>query len=138
MLSIGTSYTAGSKHKPLSGGSKTKWYRVVINRFDNILDAQNAWDQFQQENRGRDETSNQRYIRLNPVLKSKVKLDDVKSLEELKRSVDTCLKSPQWKADTRAVARRLIASSFFFEEDPKFKSEDSIQGNSYAKSVRAV
>jgi hypothetical protein len=109
---------------------KPKWFQVAINRFDNILDAQNAWDQFYYEVREPNSTVNHRYIRLNPEVKTKVKLDDLKSFYALKGWVKACLQSTRWRNDTRAVANRLIASSFFFEKDPNNATENSIQGNS--------
>jgi hypothetical protein len=131
MLSIGSSCTPRSKHERDARNTDTRLYRVAINHFDNILDAQNAWDQFEQEVREPYETTNGRYIRLNPELKSKVKLDEVKSLEELRKKVDECLKSTKWIIETRTVTRRLIASSFFFEQDLNSKQKDIIQGSNH-------
>jgi hypothetical protein len=131
MLSIGSSCIPRSKNERDARITDTRLYRVAFNRFDNILDAQNAWDQFEQEVREPYETTNGRYIRLNPELKSKVELDDVKSLEELRKRVDHCLGSIKWMIETRTVAKRLIASSFFFEKDSNSKQKDIIQGSHY-------
>ncbi|KAF8852713.1 hypothetical protein BDZ45DRAFT_807214 [Acephala macrosclerotiorum] len=129
LLSIGSSCAPRSKHERDVRNVNTRVYRVALNRFDNILDAQHAWDQFEQEVREPFQGSKGPYIRLNPELKSKkVKLDDVKSLPELKRRVAECLKTNQWMTETKAVARRLVASSFFFDRDPDLKEKDSIQG----------
>lgn len=130
ILSIGTSCTPestteGSKWK---SWVKPKWFQVAVNRFDNILDAQNAWDQFYEEVREPSSSVGQRYIRLNPELKTKVKLDDVESLRWLKDSVTEVLRSSKWKHDTKAIAQRLIATSFFFEKDPNAADESIIQG----------
>jgi hypothetical protein len=130
MLSIGTSFAAESEKEKSTWASrmKPKWFQVAINRFDNILDSQNEWDRFYQEVQEPSNTANDRYIRLNPEIKSKVKLDDTKSFAHLKNIIGTSLKSPKWKAETRAVASRLIASSFFFEKDCISSTKCSIQG----------
>jgi hypothetical protein len=130
MLSIGTGCSPEAK---TNGSSWTSWlkpqfFQVAVNRFDNILDAQNAWDQFYHDVREPHSSLNSRYVRLNPELKSKVKLDDVKSFLELKGHVTQCLQTHKWRSDAKAVASRLIASSFFFEKDPNHESENSIHG----------
>jgi hypothetical protein len=130
MLSIGTSRTAEPEKRGGTWASwmTPKWFQVAINRFDNILDAQNAWDQFYQEVQGFSYHTKQRYVRLNPETEKKVKLDETQLLESLKKSVDSCLRSPSWKMDTKAIASRLIASSFFFEKDYISSTEYSIKG----------
>ena len=114
----------------------TRTYKVALNRFDNLLDAQSTWDQYEQEVRGSNESRDSRYIRLNPELKSKVKLDDVDSIQELKKRVDECLTSNKWIIETRTVARRLIASSFYFEKDANFKDKDIIHGRHHIPCFR--
>lgn len=128
LLSIGSSWSHQEK-EPRTAGART--YKVALNRFDNLLDAQIAWDQFEQEVREPDELGNSRYIRLNPKMPTKVKLDDVDQLQDLKSRVNDTLKNTRWNIDARTVARRLIASSFFFEKDVNFKDKDIVQGRHY-------
>jgi hypothetical protein len=128
MLSIGSSFVPKTRQDRDPRNTDTRTYKVALNRFDNMIDAQNAWDQYEREVRESDEIKNTRYIRLNPELKSKTKLDDVEKLSELEQRVSECLKTTKWVLETRTVARRLIASSFFFEKDSDFKDKEIVKG----------
>lgn len=105
-----------------------KMFRAAVNRFDNILDAQNAWEQFYEEVCEPSSTVHQRYMRLNPVLARKIQLDDVDSFYELKQMVETKLKRHEWKNEAQLVAFRLIASSFFFQKSVKQADETAVEG----------
>lgn len=130
MLSIGSSCTQRSKHEKEPKSTDTRVFRIALKRFDKVMDAQNAWDQFEQEVREPHEPQNGRYIRLNPEMKSKAKLDDVGGMGELQRRIEDCLKTPKWQTQILNVARRLVSSSFFFEKDNDFKEKDTIEGKS--------
>ena len=86
--SIGSSCTPRSKHDRESRSTDTRVYKIALKHFDNMMDAHNAWDQFEQEVREPYEPQNGQYIRLNPEMKSKVKLDDVSGMGELRKRVD--------------------------------------------------
>jgi hypothetical protein len=129
VLSIGSSCTSRSKHDKDPKSTDTRVFKVALKRFDNMMDAQNAWEQFEQEVREPYEPQNGRYVRLNPEMKSRVKLDDVSKMRELRGRVEDCMKTPKWQTQTRIVAKRLIASSFFFEKDADSKDKDIIEGN---------
>lgn len=130
VLSIGTSFAAETKStaNKLTSWMKPNFFQVAFNRFDNILDAQNAWDQFYEEVREPSSTVGQRYIRLNPELQKKVKLDKVDELPWLREAVRGILRTPKWKFETKMVAHRLVASSFFFEKASTDAEENCIQG----------
>lgn len=86
---------------------------------DNILDAELAWRDFFGNLQGQDspERSSQRYIRLNPDLKSDVPpLDAKDKLRELQGRVAQELESPLNQLTIMVVAQKLIASSFYFEK----------------------
>lgn len=67
---------------------------------------------------------------MNPEVAKKIQLDDVDSIYHLKQMVDTALKSQKWRNDTKAVAFRLIASSFYFQKDHYSGDEATVQGKS--------
>jgi hypothetical protein len=125
MLSIGSSWVDKGKEPR---NTEARPHKIAINRLDNLLDAQIAWEQFEQEVQEPGETKNSRYIRINPKLQMKFKLDDVKKLQQLKEKVKYTLGTPKSNINMRNVARRLISSSFFFEKDHNLKHKDIIQG----------
>lgn len=57
--------------------------------------------------------------------------------EWLKKSVQGILRAKSWKSDTKAVAQRLIASSFFFEKASTDVVESSIEGKSHERERNA-
>jgi hypothetical protein len=122
MLSIGTACQVESK-EPLEGfllKHKPKMFQTALNRFDNTADAQKTWDQFLQEVRLPNSSTNSRYVRLNPKLKKLPKFDDTPEFHNLIHVTKAVLKSPEWTSyvkspfsfgtlsENRAFERRLL------------------------------
>jgi hypothetical protein len=59
-----------------------------------------------------------------------VELEDIKAMGKLRQHIEGTLQSLKWRNEIKSVARRLIASSFFFEEICTFAdgNEDIIEG----------
>ncbi|KAI9778775.1 MAG: hypothetical protein M1839_007865 [Geoglossum umbratile] len=132
MLSIGTGQDLKETKAELISGARSKsvidkrrdaryyandYFSVLVNRVDDILDAELAWGDFfvRLQRRENLESSSQRYIRLNLDLKKNVPKFDAKGgLEELQTRVRRKLESLSNQIVIIAVAHRLIASSFYF------------------------
>lgn len=105
-------------------------FQPAINRFDSMLDAQHAWEIFYQDVKDGDRVglTKDPYIRLNPELKKKIKMDDVKAVNELRNDVRTTLRLEKWAFKCSVVAKRLISSSFYFERDENRFNQEKIIG----------
>jgi hypothetical protein len=119
LLSIGTGWVPEA---PSLGA----WRRMAgvlqpgSTRSDSMTDSQREWEQFYHEVYGDNLTigiANERYIRLNPEVKTKVEMDDLKSLKNIQDSVRATLDSSKWRIDCELIAKRLISTSFYFEGD---------------------
>jgi hypothetical protein len=130
LLSIGTGCPPEDPSPVGSWRRLAGMFQPALNRFDSMLDAQNAWELFYQDVQegGKTSMANERYIRLNPELKSKIEMDDVRSLKDLRDSVRATLRLPKWIIDCGLVAKRLISSSFYFERDENRLDQETIRG----------
>ncbi|KAI9849895.1 MAG: hypothetical protein M1837_000109 [Sclerophora amabilis] len=95
-----------------------RFLQAVVNRVDNILDAEIAWKQFLADAMGSRPGDSRRYYRINPELgEHPAALDDVATLPWLQDMVKYRLgKSPSLRRNIEDVANRLVASSFCFEK----------------------
>ncbi|KAE9377253.1 hypothetical protein N431DRAFT_542623 [Stipitochalara longipes BDJ] len=102
-----------------AAGNAKNFFSVLVNRMESTLDSELAWRDFVADIFGANssDVNCQRYIRLNPDLKSDVpSIDAKKGLKSLQdRTVDE-LSSSANKRLIRSIAHRLIASSFYFEK----------------------
>jgi hypothetical protein len=130
LLSIGTGWVPEA---PNPGA----WERITgilqprSTRFDSMTDSQREWEQFYHEVHGDNLTigmANERYIRLNPDVKTKIEMDDVRSLKNIQDSVRATLDSSKWQVDCGLIAKRLISTSFYFERDENRLDQDKVRG----------
>jgi hypothetical protein len=130
LLSIGTGWVP---EIPSPGA----WRRMAgvlqsgSTRSDSISDSQREWEQFYHEVHGDNlkiGIANERYIRLNPDVRAKVEMDDLKSLKNIQDSVRATLDSSKWRTDCELIAKRLISTSFYFEGDQNPLDQDKVRG----------
>lgn len=96
-----------------------------------MTDSQREWEQFYEEVHGDNLTigmAKERYIRLNPEVKTKVEMDEVRTLKNIQDSVRATLESPKWQIDCGLIAKRLISTSFYFERDANRLDQDKVRG----------
>lgn len=94
-----------------------KFYKIMKNRVENILDTEICWLEFRSDAnaRGHEDAKN-RYWRINPDLtENPPALDDVKKLPSLQRRVHQIMKHTGFQKQTGEIARQLVASSFYLE-----------------------
>lgn len=94
-----------------------KFYKIMKNRVENILDTEICWLEFMSDAnaRGHEDAKN-RYWRINPDLAvNPPALDDVKEFGSLKRRVHEFMRRTGFQKQTGEIARRLVASSFYLE-----------------------
>ena len=93
---------------------------LQVNKLDNILDTERAWDDFFGDIVGEHWSTEDsaRYIRLNPDLKSTPPaLDQKEMLETLHRRTQKLLQAdPALVRQVEDVTNRLVASSFYFRK----------------------
>jgi hypothetical protein len=130
LLSIGTGLVPGEP----SPGAWERFTGILqpgSTRSDSMTDSQREWDQFYHEVNGDNLTigmANERYIRLNPDVKTKIEMDDIKSLKNIQDSVKVTLDSSKWRIDCGLIAKRLISTSFYFERDENRLDQDKVRG----------
>ena len=141
LLSIGTSCSAEifSKARTGSAGSEYSFafpelsrdeqevesksnmkhlFKLLKNRIDNILDTEIAWRNFTSDAVGENPDLQGKYQRINPEIGSDPpRLDETSKLPDLQRAVQkTLTKDAALVSQTKEVAQRLIASSFYFDK----------------------
>ncbi|KAL8814115.1 MAG: hypothetical protein Q9223_006639, partial [Gallowayella weberi] len=93
-----------------------KWFNILVNRIENILDTEMRWLTFMAESGRGDEQNRLRYHRINPnIREDPPKLDDTKKLPHLRQRMANVLKEMAFQNHIGEVARRLVASSFYVE-----------------------
>ena len=94
----------------------SKIINIMKNRVENILDTEMTWLIFMSDAARGDEDTKTRYRRINPGIgRDPPKLDDVKMLPSLRRSIQAILKHEDLRKQIEAIARHLVASSFYVE-----------------------
>jgi predicted acylesterase/phospholipase RssA len=89
---------------------------ALYHRFDNILDAEHTWTEFEADINNRNNDFPSSYIRFNLDLKKKLPPFDAKDkFQEFRNDVKQRLKDPDVVEMTREIACSLVASSFYFE-----------------------
>ena len=137
LISIGTGMNAEIMHessKPaaqeVKGQTIKSFCRVVLDRFDYLLQCNRMWDDFMAEMAVADSSSRssasslrRRMLRINPDLKSRVpRLDAVDQFDSIEYATKRYMNSTQ--AKTREIVHKLVASTFFFEKE-SIKQVDS-------------
>ena len=90
---------------------------LLLNRADNILNTELAWDSFMVDIKPSKDHEQSRYQRLNPIIQYRPPaLDEVHEMDKLQLDVYTAMRRGPQNSMARKVAHRLIASSFFFEK----------------------
>ena len=116
----------------------------MFKRMDDILDSESIWKEFRKDiitNSSRAEA--QRYIRINPKVKSRTpKMDEKRDMARLYDEVKAYMVKTSVRNRIRAIAYRLVASSFYFERSgPPREADDhvTVQGESlYATNSRKI
>lgn len=97
-------------------GGIRRTLNALYQRFDNILDAEHTWTEFEADINNRNEGFSSPYIRLNLDLKSKLPPFDAKDkFQEFRAEVRRRLKDPDVMEKVRDIACSLVASSFYFK-----------------------
>ncbi|KAH0289422.1 FabD/lysophospholipase-like protein, partial [Aureobasidium sp. EXF-3399] len=127
LLSIGTGQNTFETREKLArrssspkDGDKSKGIRrtleALYQRFDNILDAEHTWAEFEADINNRNTEFPSPYIRFNLDLKKKLPPFDAKDkFREFQADVKQRLKDSDVVEMTRDIACSLVASSFYFE-----------------------
>ncbi|KAH0354229.1 FabD/lysophospholipase-like protein, partial [Aureobasidium melanogenum] len=98
-----------------SGGIR-RTFNALYQRFDNILDAEHTWTEFEADVNNLNDGFPSPYIRLNLDLKSKLPPFDAKDkFQEFRTEVRRRLKDPDAMRMVKDVACSLVASSFYFK-----------------------
>ncbi|KAL8777571.1 MAG: hypothetical protein Q9213_007807 [Squamulea squamosa] len=118
------------KHKK---SQPRKWFNILVNRIENILDTEMRWLTFMSEAGRGDELNRLRYHRINPnIREDPPRLDEVKKLPHLRQRMIHVMKEQGFQNKVGQVARRLVASSFYVEAPAK---PHSIHGLDTSASV---
>ena len=97
-----------------------KWFNILVNRIENILDTELRWLEFMAEAGHGDEVNRSRYHRINPnIREDPPKLDETKKLPHLQQRMIRVMKEKYFQNQIGEVARRLVASSFYVEAPTK-------------------
>jgi len=127
LLSIGTGQNTFETRQKLArrssspkDGDKSKGIRrtleALYQRFDNILDAEHTWTEFDADINNRNTGFPSPYIRFNLDLKKKLPPFDAKDkFREFQADVKQRLKDSDVVDMTKDIACSLVASSFYFE-----------------------
>lgn len=104
-----------------------KWFNILVNRIENILDTELRWLEFMTEAGHGDEVNRSRYHRINPnIREDPPKLDETKKLPHLQQRMIRVMKEKYFQNQIGEVARRLVASSFYVEALAKPTSVNGI------------
>ena len=127
LLSIGTGHNTFETREKLErrssspkDGDKSKGIRrtleALYQRFDNILDAEHTWTEFEADISNRNNEFPSPYIRFNLDLKKKLPSFDAKDkFREFQADVKQRLKDSDVVEMTKDIACSLVATSFYFE-----------------------
>lgn len=112
-----------------------KWFNILVNRIENILDTEMRWLTFMAESGRGDAQNRLRYHRINPNIgEDPPRLDETKKLPHLRQRMVHVMKEKTFQNHIGEVARRLVASSFYVEVPLKHRSvhgfDSSISGMS--------
>ncbi|KAL8754211.1 MAG: hypothetical protein Q9199_004499 [Rusavskia elegans] len=100
-----------------------KWFNILVNRIENILDTELRWLAFMAEAGHGDEVNRSRYHRINPnIREDPPRLDETKKLPHLRQRMIHVMKEKYFQNQIAEVARRLVASSFYVEAPTKPRS----------------
>lgn len=134
LLSIGTGYEGDesasvtvkseSRSRRVSSFLPKRLLKTAADRIEDALNCRRIWEEFLGENphlQSHDcDDARRRYVRINPDLKQKVpKLDEVDELTVTALESAAAAYMANNRPKMREMAHRLIASSFFFEKDPR-------------------
>jgi hypothetical protein len=91
---------------------------VMANRVDNILSSEQQWNEFRTWVLDSNAQETRRYIRINPKLGYRPpRMDEKSQVESLRTTiVEQLRRKPGYRAKIAQVARRLIASCFYFDK----------------------
>lgn len=110
-----------------SGGIR-RTLNALYQRFDNILDAELTWTEFEADINDRNDGFPSPYVRLNLNLKSRLPPFDAKErFQDFRAEVRRRLKDPDVVEKVKDVACSLVATSFFFRLDKTV----SLRGGSF-------
>ncbi|KAI5209202.1 FabD/lysophospholipase-like protein [Aureobasidium subglaciale] len=108
-----------SKPSPRKSGGLRRTldtFGALYQRFDNILDAEQTWIEFEADVVGQATDLPSPYLRFNLDLKRKLPSFDAKDkFEELRKDVRQRLRDPDVVKMTQEIACALVASSFYFK-----------------------
>ncbi|KAI4844618.1 FabD/lysophospholipase-like protein [Aureobasidium sp. EXF-8845] len=91
---------------------------ALYHRFDNILDAEHTWTEFEADINNRNDDFPSPYVRFNLDLNKRLPPFDAKDkFQEFRNDVKQRLKDPDVVEMTREIACSLVASSFYFESE---------------------
>ncbi|KAL8929810.1 MAG: hypothetical protein Q9208_000954 [Pyrenodesmia sp. 3 TL-2023] len=97
-----------------------KWFNILVNRIENILDTEVTWLKFMAEAGHGDDVNRSRYHRINPnIRENPPRLDETRKLPHLRQRMMHVMKEPYFQNQIGEVARRLVASSFYVEAPSK-------------------
>ncbi|KAL8843023.1 MAG: hypothetical protein Q9176_002326 [Flavoplaca citrina] len=105
-----------------------KFFSVLVNRIDCILDAEMEWKRFRNEISDAKDGQGQesRFIRLNLDLgREPPKLDEKDRLAELQDLGSRLLKSDEYSSIIERIAHMLVASTFYFFKSRFWYNEDT-------------
>ncbi|KAK5360276.1 hypothetical protein LTS13_010366 [Exophiala xenobiotica] len=117
---FGEKLKTSNRKKPKNFQLFSKYFDVLVNRIDKILDAEREWQVFHAEaqNTGKSMDGGSRCIRVNLDLgKEPPALDAKTELTNLQTQVVQLLRSREYQNDIEQVAYRLVASTFYFIKD---------------------
>ncbi|KAI4742287.1 FabD/lysophospholipase-like protein [Aureobasidium sp. EXF-12298] len=127
LLSIGTGQNLSETREKLerrssspkdgdkSGGIR-RTLEALYQRFDNILDAEHTWTEFEADINNRNSDFPSPYVRFNLDLKKKLPPFDAKDkFREFQADVKQRLQDPDVVELTKDIACSLVASSFYFD-----------------------
>ena len=130
VLSLGTSFNPQSPRKSTISVSNAKWgvysyakkmAKIAIDHVQSTLNSEQTWRNFLQGVAPSDHFKD-RYIRLNlPLTKDPPRLDDVHVMHELQEM--TLSHYTRRRDEVKAVANRLLATSFYFERASEVVTE---------------
>lgn len=112
--------SSGSRDSPRKKWRGPYLIETLLNRIDNILDCECAWNNFLADTIQPSDLKEpySRYQRLNLDLRSELpKLDEKDKLDQLRATVQKSLKEKKEIEKIQLVARQLVASSFYFDKD---------------------
>jgi hypothetical protein len=118
--SLSRDSSSGSRDSPRKKWRRPYLIEALLNRIDNILDCERAWNNFLADTIQSSDLKEpySRYQRLDLDLRSEPpRLDEKDKLDQLRATVQKSLKEKKEIEKIQLVARQLVASSFYFDKD---------------------